>query len=210
MTATANTAASPLTTQNASAEDITQLYVASFLRPPELGGFNYWMGEAQSGKTAEQIAAIIFSLDIVKAIYPSSMSNAAFVTAIYQNVFSRAPDTEGLNYWSAQLDGGLDRGALTLNMVRAGLGTPDGTPGKAMIVNRMDVARYAIARQQATGVEVTPDNLKLNFTMVTGASSSVDLARANIDVLVSIAPQQAARFLLQAGFSASDTAIAAV
>jgi uncharacterized protein (DUF1800 family) len=168
------------------------------------------MGEAQSGKSAEQVAAIIFSLDVVKAIYPTSMSNAAFVTAIYQNVFSRAPDTEGLNYWSAQLEGGLDRGALTLSMIRSGLNTPDGTPGKAMIVNRMDVARYAVARQQATGIEVAPDNLKLNFAMVSGVVSSVELARANIDVLVSISPQHAARFLLQAGFAASDSDIAAI
>ncbi len=210
MIAPASTATSPLSSQNASAEDITQIYVAGFLRPPELGGFNYWMGEAQSGKTAEQIATIIFSLDVVKAIYPSSMSNAAFVAAIYQNVFSRDPDSEGLDYWNAQLDSGLDRGALTLSMIRAGLGTPDGTPGKAMIVNRMSVARYAIARQQATDIDVTPDNLKRNFAMVTGAGSSVELARANIDVLVSITPRQAARFLLQAGFSASDGEIAAV
>lgn len=195
---------------NATAEDITQIYVAGFLRPPELGGFNYWMAEAQAGKSADQIAAIIFSLSVVKAIYPDSMDNTAFVTAIYQNVFSRAPDNEGLNYWRAQLDAGLDRGMLTLKMIRAGLGTPDGTPGKSMIVNRMDFSRYALAYQQSTGIEITPDQLAQAFGTINENAASVEQAKNSLSGMMSISPQQAARFLQQASFASTPSEIASV
>ncbi len=161
-------------------ESIIQIYVAAVQRPPELSGFNYWLKEAQSRKSSHEIASIIFSLDGVKAIYPATMSSSDFVTAIYHNVFSRDPDDEGLNYWVKSLESGRDRGRLALEMVMAGLHTADGTPGKSIIVNRMDFSRYALEQQQSRGNDVSPDNLKAVFAMVNENRLSVEQAKSSL------------------------------
>lgn len=100
-----------MATPTAAQKELVKLYLAAFLRAPELSGYEYWSGQLASGKTMAQIGATIFSLDVVKAIYPSTMTSTAFVSAIYQNVFGKAGDADGLAYWSKRLDtSGLNRG----------------------------------------------------------------------------------------------------
>ncbi len=169
---------------SATQADITQIYVAGFLRAAELDGFNYW--DAQ-GKTASQLATDIFNLPSVKAIYPDSMSNTAFVTAIYNNVFGRAPDSGGLAYWVNELNH-TTRGNLVLTMIRAGLGVPDGTSGKAYLVNRVEVAIYALTQQQGHSISLVPDDLKFAQRLANQETSSVQLAKDVIDWLIHLAP----------------------
>jgi Ca2+-binding RTX toxin-like protein len=141
---------------NADAE-LAQIYVAGFRRAPELGGFRYWAHEKEQ-RGLDGVAEVIFSLAIVKTIYPDAMAAADFVSAIYRNVFNRDPDAEGLRYWT---DGLTDssRGQLVVRMTSAALGTPDGTPGKDYFQNRVDWAQYAVGLQSTTQQEFTPDRL---------------------------------------------------
>lgn len=136
---------------------LTQIYVAAFRRAPETGGYNYWAQEV-STRGMDAVADIIFSLDIVKAIYPAGITNTQFVTTIYNNVFDRAPDTEGLNYWTNEL-AARSRGQLVINMTNAALGVPDGTEGKDFFQNRIDWALYAVGYQREQNRELTPSHL---------------------------------------------------
>jgi len=133
---------------------ITKIYLGAFNRAPEKSGLEYWTAEVASGKTLNQVTDIIFSLPVVKAIYPDSMSNTDFLTAVYTNVFGKAPDAEGLAYWNSQLSAGVERGRVVITMIDAGLGTPDGTAGKAYIVNRLQAATYSADLQLTRGLEV--------------------------------------------------------
>jgi len=150
-------------------QHFTTFYLAAFLRAPDLGGLNYWNDEVLvHGKSMQEVGGIIFSLPIVTDIYPANLTDLQFVEAIYHNVFGRNSDAEGLNYWGTELatlrttytSQGSSiaafeaRGQLTMNMINAGLGTPDGTDGKAYIVNRLDVAEYAAERQLAQSKEI--------------------------------------------------------
>lgn len=136
---------------------LAQIYVAAFRRAPETEGYNYWVQEV-AARGIDAVADIIFSLDIVKAIYSASMAPADFVTTIYNNVFDRAPDAEGLNYWSQQLEA-RSRGQLVIDMTNAALSVPDGTSGKDFFQNRLDWSLYAIGYQRDQGRELTPSNL---------------------------------------------------
>lgn len=136
---------------------LAQIYVAAFRRAPETGGYNYWLQEKTS-KGIDAAADIIFSLDSVKALYPASMTPEQFVTAIYQNVFNRAPDTDGLNYWTQEL-GAKSRGQLVVNMTNAALGVQDGIDGKDFFQNRLDWALYSVGYQAAKNTELTPAHL---------------------------------------------------
>lgn len=163
---------------------LTQIYVAGFQRAPETEGSNYWMQEtATKGMTA--VADIIFSLDSVKAIYPTNMTSAQFVTAIYQNVFDRAPDSEGLNYWVQQL-AAKSRGQLVIDMTNAALSVSDGTSGKDYFQNRLDWALYAVGYQVDKSAVLTPDHLATLTASVTDDSMTVATLIGQAEVSVAI------------------------
>jgi hypothetical protein len=44
-----------------------------------------------------------------------NVDNAGFVTLLYQDVLDREPDTDGLNYWVGELDGGATRESVLLS-----------------------------------------------------------------------------------------------
>lgn len=178
------------------AQHFSKLYLAAFLRAPDLGGLNYWSDKvALEGLSLQAVGGIIFSLPIVTAIYPSTLSDLDFVEAIYENVFGRASDAEGLNYWAneiaalrtsfaAQGSGNAAfeaRGQLVMNMINAGLGTPDGTDGKAYIVNRLEVAEYAVEKQLMSGVEIPPSQLLVIELGVNAEASSVTRGMDAVD-----------------------------
>jgi hypothetical protein len=144
---------------------LVQIYVAAFRRTPELSGYKYWL-QQEIIHGLKAVADTIFSLDIVKAIYPTSLTNAQFVTAIYQNVFSKAPDTDGLLYWSAQL-AMRSRGQLVIDMTNVAMAVPDGTSGKEFFQNRVDWSLYAVNYQNATNKEISVSRLSALSDSVT-------------------------------------------
>ena len=165
---------------------ITKLYVGAFGRAPEKTGLEYWDAQLASGTPFNQMVDTIFSLPVVKAIYPDTMSNDAFLTAVYTNVFGRAPDAEGLAYWNAQLAGGQQRGRVVTTMIDAGLGTPDGTPGKALISNRVNAAEFAADLQLVRNYELDEHKLIELISSVDDINANYLAARAAIDAAVPV------------------------
>ncbi len=87
-----------------SREEIAEIYVATFNRAPDSYGLIYWVN--QSGMTIEQVAASFFDQTETKELYPDTLNNTEFVNTIYNNVFDRDADPEGLAYWVDALDSG--------------------------------------------------------------------------------------------------------
>ncbi|MBR7801227.1 DUF4214 domain-containing protein [Undibacterium fentianense] len=156
--------------------ELTKLYLAAFIRPPEKSGLEYWLLQLESGKSFDSVLETVFSLDIVKEIYPSNLPYESFVTLIYVNVFGKSPDLEGLSYWKQQMIDGRSRGNLVMDMINAGLNTLDGTPGKAYIVNRMAVSQAAIEQQYAQRADFQPAYLKSLMATVNSDVSTVTTA----------------------------------
>jgi hypothetical protein len=86
-------------------------YYGAMGRLPDAEGFNWWLGEIQAGRHSllSMAAGFIYS-DEFKSLADTnsdgSISNPELITHIYQNVFGRAPDTGGFNWWVGQLDSG--------------------------------------------------------------------------------------------------------
>jgi hypothetical protein len=161
-----------------------QIYVAAFRRAPEAEGYNYWAKDvAARGYIA--VADTMFSLDVVKAIYPTWMTSTEVVTTIYNNVFNRAPDTEGLNFWVKQL-ASQSRGQLVMEMTNAALGSPDGTSGKDFFQNRLDWSLYAVNYQSEHQQAMTPEYLATltNSVGADGASLVTLIGQAESGVLI--------------------------
>ncbi|HZW23476.1 DUF4214 domain-containing protein [Noviherbaspirillum sp.] len=158
---------------------LLKVYLSAFQRAPELEGLNYWLREVDFNGLDATLKTI-FSLPVVQQVYAASQSNADFVTAIYNNVFNKSPDTDGLNYWVGELSSLNNRGLLVLNMINAGLSTSDGTPGKDVIVNRFTHASQAVSAQETAAVSLDPAYLAAQYQSITGNASSVTQVSASI------------------------------
>jgi hypothetical protein len=87
----------------------TRLYLGFFLRIPDYSGLDYWIRKVRAG-TPLDTAASQFAAGSEFVRRYGSMDNGAYVTQLYTNLFSRDPDSAGLDYWTRRLDGGAKRG----------------------------------------------------------------------------------------------------
>jgi hypothetical protein len=94
---------------------IIRLYQAIFNRKPDSDGLTFWVsdyksrcaangGPSKANLTAE--AGSWFGAPEYTNAYPASMTTTQYVTAVYNNVFRRAPDQAGLDFWVNQIDSG--------------------------------------------------------------------------------------------------------
>jgi S-layer protein len=78
---------------------IVEIYQAELGRAPDAAGLAAWVG-AEGTMSLAQIAAAIANSTESQALYGVSTDvNTAFLTALYQTVLGRAPDTAGLDAW---------------------------------------------------------------------------------------------------------------
>lgn len=84
-------------------EAVQKLYVAYFNRPADVAGLAYWEGVVANanGSTAAVSAAFAAS-DEYKAAF-AHMDAYHVVAQVYQNLFGRAPELAGLNFWGQAL-----------------------------------------------------------------------------------------------------------
>jgi len=94
-------------------EAIQKLYVAYFNRPADPAGLAYWNSvvEAEKGSTARVSAA--FAAEAEYKTEYANMTNAQIVDKVYQNLFGRAAEVAGKDYWAKLLD---DK-AITIDQV---------------------------------------------------------------------------------------------
>lgn len=85
-------------------------------RKPDSAGLNYWAGQLAGGGSTASIYAAFLGTPEAQSVYPNSASNTVFVTTCYSKIFSRAPDTAGLNYWVGQLNSGVSRSNVLLQL----------------------------------------------------------------------------------------------
>ena len=122
-------------------ENVTKLYVAFFGRAPDQAGLNYWV--TNSGLSLEGITQSFFDQQETKDKY-GNVENAAFITAIYQNVLNRAPDTTGLNYWVNELTSGNIKKDQMILAILNGAQNED----KTLLENKTSVGIYFAANNQ--------------------------------------------------------------
>ena len=116
---------SALIQNHVSLSDLVQkVYVAYFGRPADPAGLDYWVTKAvdTNGDWAGIAAAFYFSAE-AKALYDTS-TDTAFITAVYQNLYGRAPEEGGLKYWTDQLtEGKVTREMLPLAIANGAQGS---------------------------------------------------------------------------------------
>ena len=99
---------------HSDAATLVRLYDGLMHRAPDIAGINYWLGQHEAGQSMVQIAQSFLSSGEFSAIY-GSLSNSAFVSAMFSSVLERPADPVGTAYWNNQLDHGVSRAEVLLN-----------------------------------------------------------------------------------------------
>jgi hypothetical protein len=89
---------------------IAQEYSNLLGRAPDASGFNYWLGQLESGVSPEAVEAGIASSP--EYIQNHGNDQVAWLDGIYQNLLGRAPDIDGIDHWMANLAAGEDAGSV--------------------------------------------------------------------------------------------------
>ena len=103
---------------------ITQLYIGYFDRAPDPEGLNFWISVLENGLSLEAIAQD-FSTQVEARDTYDFLDDASddvseiesFITAIYDNLFDRAPDAAGLSFWTGVLADGFSVGTFILAII---------------------------------------------------------------------------------------------
>src|SRR5439155_19601906 len=88
------------------AAQVYRLYRAAFSRVSDPGGLGYQVGQIEILRfTLQQVATNFVASPEFSATY-GTLSDTQFVTLLYTNVLHRAPDSGGLAFYTANLQGG--------------------------------------------------------------------------------------------------------
>jgi len=93
---------------------VIRLYWAYFKRRPDLGGLKYWIKQYEGGKSLQRISLQFATSSEFTNTY-GSKNPTQFVTLVYENVLERAPEPDGLTYWTNKIVNGTSRGQVMTN-----------------------------------------------------------------------------------------------
>ncbi|WP_426173712.1 DUF4214 domain-containing protein [Massilia sp. TWR1-2-2] len=169
---------------------LQQIYVGYFGRPADLSGLNFYgklFADVQAPTSLVAVANAYSSNATVRAVvdsfgtsfesqdlYPGT--NDAFISAIYRNLFNRAPDTSGKAFWVGLLDKNLvTRGGAALAIMGGAQSTD-----MQSIVNKASVASAftsALNNQQRIAAYAGLDAIRMARAMLANIAFATDAAR---------------------------------
>lgn len=161
---------------------IQQIYIGLLGRAADPEGLAYWTQEIEDGVlTIEQLRANIVNEQPEYAEGLGSMTRSQAVSQLYQNLFNRAPEPEGLTYW-------VSGGGADVNFDQLVLALVDGAQGSDILAldNKVSVANYYTS-QLADNTEYDAAQARAAIDDV-DASTSVAEARAAVDALLDDSP----------------------
>lgn len=165
-------------TVRAQAKSITELYLASFGRAPDTDGLDYWLKQNYTGALdLTQIAANFVSSAEYQARFPSGTSNTTLVTAVYNNVLSRAPEQAGLDFWVNALNSGS---VTPQGLLLSVLGGAQGSD-RTLLDNRDKVSLYYTGELAENNKAYNQTSITTILQSVTADSASVTAAYSSID-----------------------------
>jgi hypothetical protein len=115
-----------------------QLYVSYYGRPGDQGGIDFWADKFELSDNIDDALAAFGAGDEFAAGIGSSADSTILVTALYQQIFGRDPDAEGLAFYVDGLaDGTFSAASAALNIANgAAVGGTDAT----VLANKIAVA----------------------------------------------------------------------
>ena len=184
-------------------QEIQELYVGYFGRAGDPDGVAYWVSRYNAGMSIADIAQSFSVQPEAIKLYPfldpdtGGVGVTRFLNSVYQNLFNRSPDVDGLAYWSDQLAQGRPVGGIVLDIINGAKGADAIT-----VANKVEVASYYTQQVDAQGATWTvADDLadaKSVLVGVTSSSATVTAALDKVDAVVAadVAPPAPSTYTL--------------
>ena len=86
---------------------LTSLYQSALDRDTDAVGRSYWVGEMADGLKFESVGILVYGSE--EYFLQRGGTDAAFVSALYQDILGRAADAAGRSYWESRLTDGIAR-----------------------------------------------------------------------------------------------------
>ena len=173
---------------------IQAFYIGYFARGADSAGIDYWSQQYSSGMSLHSIAASFSVQTESRLTYPflanpSLATIDSFISQVYQNLFNRAPDSAGLQYWRNQLASNIGSpqaiSSFILQVIYGALGAD-----RDSIVNKIAVADFISKHLESQGIRNfggsdTSSNLynKIKNT-INNTTSSSDSVQIQVEAFV--------------------------
>ncbi|MFG6621592.1 DUF4214 domain-containing protein, partial [Sulfitobacter sp. 1A05707] len=203
---------------------IAALYAGYFNRAPDPEGLQFWIDQIDGGREFNTIAEDFAASEEATSLYPyltapDVASPSTFITNVYQNLFNRAPDAEGLQFWTDVLNSGSVSVADMIEAIIEGaVDAPDATPAtfdKTTLDNKVEVGLdFAADAANTSGFDFDDADKSAATAVidsVTNEEATVDAAKASTDAYLSGTSNQGDTFTLTTeidaltGSTADDT-----
>jgi hypothetical protein len=83
-----------------------RIYQAAFARTPDDAGLGYWIDSMDSGVSLYAVGQGFVASNEFTALYGSGVGSVDFVERLYTNILGRAGETDGIDYWTGEIDSG--------------------------------------------------------------------------------------------------------
>lgn len=127
---------------------LADLYLAFFGRAPDLHGLEFWQEQLLEHKLSFQDIAWHFaSSEEARQLFPVDVDNRQFVGIVYENVFGRAPEETGWEFWTDVLDttnrpDAQSRGLFVAEVIFGAYADSSGPADRSYLAHRHDIALY--------------------------------------------------------------------
>ena len=137
---------------------VQQMYVAYYGRPGDPAGVDYWasvLDVAESTGGSLDINQFGESQEFLDGIGGAGNTTADQVTILFQQMFNRDPDPEGLAFWVNSIDTGI------ITLAQSALAIAEGVQNEDAIIlaNKVAGAVYYTEQVTETGASYTSDDI---------------------------------------------------
>ncbi|MFG6581179.1 DUF4214 domain-containing protein [Sulfitobacter sp. 1A13191] len=166
---------------SAQVDALVALYAGYFNRAPDPEGLQFWIDQIDGGREFNTIAADFAASEEATALYPylttpDVATPSTFITSIYQNLFNRAPDAEGLQFWTDVLESGSVSVADMIEaIINGAVDAPDATPptfDATTLENKIEVGRdFAQDAANTSGFEFDAEAKSAAIAAIDGVTN---------------------------------------
>ena len=181
---------------------VSEIYIATMGYAPDSEGLDYWVDEIAAKPLTwnpTTVAQSFFDQPLVQALYPEGQDYGAFIDALYQNIFGRAPDTLGYRYWLAELQSGsVQRNQMIIALIEGGWDNPEATLDMQRFGNRVEVALAFADYQQRNDIRYSDLSTTEQARLRAAGSTVLDGVTADTatrDAAIAAIPTLLAEFL---------------
>lgn len=144
--------------------EVQKLYVAYFSRPADPAGLLFWADKLQNDPTGYQQISAAFSTSAEYRATYGGMDNRAVVAEVYDNLFGRAAEAAGVDFWA----NALNTGAMTIDNVvtqvaSGSQGTDRTTYNGKVAVSTAFTARIDTDAEKAAYTGATANKIAIDY-----------------------------------------------